>query len=268
MHALNSDIEGERLGSAQAQRSPEQVREHLFRHGSFRGTVAAGAWPEHEGGVLRPDVRLRWRFEYYLLALGEVSVSELRSWVADEATRDLGRDAAQPVMALWDRYWQLRTHDFEAVLDAHDRSTWDRAFAEQQAVRRQILGAEWAQAFFAGEHAALMQFVAQIDGTLAVPVDPDGPVAQGEPGCSEAERWQIRSALYGEPAAQRLQQADAQWAAWEQRLEQAQQHSLRIRMDLQLTLEQREHALDRYLHRHFESVDERRRVRALLNLPH
>ncbi|MCH2240564.1 MAG: hypothetical protein MK041_01230, partial [Aquabacterium sp.] len=74
-----------------------------------------------------------------------------------------------------------------------------------------------------------------------------------------------RVARYGEAAAQRLEQADAEWADWERRLQAGSTEWTRLKQSPELSDAQRRELMDRYIAANFQP-DEHRRVRALLDL--
>ncbi|MFT3858901.1 MAG: hypothetical protein QM742_15845 [Aquabacterium sp.] len=123
--------------------TPEQVRSRLFEQGSLSGTVPPGSWCVQEG-ALSPCAELRKRFEYYLLALGDVQIGEIRRLIAQDAARDHGEKLAADILAVWDRYDRLRTWPWQHKFEPSDRSTWEPALQEQRKVRRQVLGEAWA----------------------------------------------------------------------------------------------------------------------------
>lgn len=251
--------------TASATRPAAAVREHLFTRGSFAGTQLDGDWSIGPDGKPQPSIQLRRRFENYLLAQGEASLPEIRSLVEDDARRAHGDVSAAAVLVVWDKYMQLRQHDFRHRFDQSDRSTWRPFFDELKAARRHILGRDWAQAFFAAEEAEFEQFVAQLESGQAPPPDPGAPVPQMGPGKDAATVRAERVARYGEAAAQRLEQADAEWADWERRLQAARAEWARLKQSPELSEPQRREAMDRHIDGQFQP-DEQRRVRALLDL--
>lgn len=244
--------------------SAEQVRQRLFRQGSLAGTEAAGDWCVSQS-QLQPCAGLHHRFEYYILGLGEVTADELRVLVADEAQRAHGPVLAGQIVALWDRYWQLRGHAWRHRFDQNDRSTWLPVFEERRLVRRQILGAEWAAAFYADEETRFQAHYAQLESGLPPPPDPGEPVPQMAPGKDPAAVHAERVARYGEAAAQRLAKADDEWADWQRRLAAARQEWQHLQAAAHLSDAQRRQEMARYVDQHFKS-DEHLRVQALLKL--
>lgn len=127
--------------------TPDQIRGRLFEQGAISGTEPAGDWCVHDG-QLRACPALRKRFDYYILALGEADAQHIRTLTADEARKAHGELLAAQIMAVWDRYWRLRN---DAAATAPASSASEAAMSAAQAPRRlrqQILGEDWARAFY------------------------------------------------------------------------------------------------------------------------
>jgi lipase chaperone LimK len=244
--------------------SAEQVRVKLFKEGSFQGTEPSGNWCVATG-KLTACPELRKRFEYYILGLGEVTIADVRVLVDDEARRAHGDALANAIMGIWDKYWQLRTYTPRNAFVQSDQSTWRPAFEEQRMVRRQVLGDDWAMAFYADEEAKFKQFVAQIESGQPPAPDPGEPVPQMAPGKDPAAVHAERVARYGQAAADRLAKADEEWADWERRLAGARSEWERLKTSPQLSDLQRQQDMEAYIRGNFKP-DEHLRVRALLQL--
>lgn len=244
--------------------TPEQVRTRLFKEGSFAGTEPAGDWCVN-AGQLKPCAELRKRFEYYILGLGEVAIGDIRTLVADEAGKANGEAMAKQIMAIWDKYWQLRNHPYRNKFDQSDRSTWMPVFEEQKAIRRELLGAEWAKAFFEQDEATFKQYYAQLESGQPPPPDPGEPVPQMAPGKDPAAVRAERVARYGEAAADRLAKADEEWADWEHRLAGARAEWDKLKAAPNLSEAQRKQDMQAYINANFKP-DEHLRVQALLHL--
>lgn len=245
-------------------RTPDEVRRRLFKEGSFAGTEAAGSWCVTDK-KLKPCGELRSRFEYYVLGLGEVTIEEIRGLIQDEAQRANGPQLAGEIMAVWDKYWQVRTYDWRNKFVQSDRATWMPVFEEQRSVRRQVLGAPWAEAFFKDDEKHFQDYYAQLESGQAPPPDPGEPVPQMAPGKDPAAVRAERVARYGEAAADRLAKADEEWAQWEARLGGAQREWERLQKAANLSDAQRKAEIVSYVKSNF-SPDEQMRVQALLRI--
>ncbi|MDI1260674.1 lipase secretion chaperone [Aquabacterium sp.] len=245
-------------------RSPDEVRKRLFKDGSFAGTEAAGNWCIADK-KLKPCGELRSRFEYYVLGLGEVTIEEIRGLIQDEAQRENGAQLAGEIMAIWDKYWQVRTYEWRNKFVQSDRATWMPVFEEQRSVRRQVLGAPWAEAFFKDDEKHFENYYAQLESGQAPPPDPGEPVPQMAPGKDPTAVHAERVARYGEAAADRLAKADEEWAQWEARLSGAQREWERLQKASNLSDAQRKAEIVSYVKSNF-TPDEQLRVQALLRI--
>lgn len=246
-------------------RSADAVRNRLFKEGSFAGTRPPSEWCVSTDLQLKACEDLRGLFEYYILGLGEVTIQEIRLLIDDEARRAYGDKLAAEIMAIFDKYWQIRTYDWKNKFIQGDRSTWLPVFEEQKTVRRQILGAEWAEAFFADDEKHFKEYYAQLESGLPPPPHPGEPVPQMEPGKDPAAVRAERVARYGEEAATRLDAVDAQWADWDRRLAAARTEWTRLQGQNNLSDTQKQDEMQRYVNTHFQDKDQLR-VRALLKL--
>jgi len=244
--------------------SAEQVRTRLFRDGSLAGTEAAGDWCVTEG-KLKPCLGLRQRFEYYILGIGEVTIDDLKVLVTDDATRAHGPELATQIVSIWNKYWQLRNHTYRNQFVQNDRSTWMPLFEEQRLVRRQVLGADWAEAFYAADDKHFREYYAQLESGQPPPPDPGEAVPQMGPGKDPAAVRAERVARYGEAAAARLDKADEEWADWQRRLAAARVEWDRLKAAGNLSDAQRRQEMNTYIKANFKP-DEYLRVEALLHL--
>lgn len=264
MISAGGDTPADQAAATAKTMTPEQVRTRLFKDGSFAGTEPAGDWCV-AAGKLKACPDLRKRFEYYILGLGEVQIGDIRTLVADEAQKAQGEALAKDIMAVWDKYWQLRTYAWRNKFDQSDRATWMPVFEEQHMVRRQILGDDWAKAFFDQEEQNFKQYYAQLESGQPPPPDPGEPVPQMAPGKDPAAVRAERVARYGEAAADRLSKADEEWADWERRLAGARSEWSRLQNAANLSDTQRKQEIQAYINSNFKP-DEHLRVQALLHL--
>lgn len=240
---------------AAALMTPDQVRTRLYQQGSFQGTEPSGEWCVTDAKMLKPCNGLRGRFEYFVLGVGEVSIAEIRGLIQDEARLAHGDKLAAEIIDIFDKYWQIRTHDWKNNFVQTDRSTWMPVFEEQKSVRRQILGMAWAEAFFADDEKHFLEYFAQLESGQPPPPDPGEPVPQMEPGKDPAAVRAERVSRYGEEAADRLAEVDAQWAAWDRRLAAARAEWDRLQAAPNLSDSQKKDEMDRYVNDNFQGKD-------------
>lgn len=246
-------------------RSLSSIRATVMGDALLSQTQIAGDWAVDANGVLRPDLALRKRFEHYMLALGHVTPAEIRLLIEDEARKAHGEKTAADIIGVYDKYMAVRSQQPRHRLVLNERDTWEPAFQEQKAIRRQLMGVPWAEAFFKAEEDEFVRFSAQADGQSGPDkADLNMPVPQMGPGKDAHAVHAERVALYGEAAAQRLAQADVEWADWERRLAAAKAQWQYLQSSAELSDVQRQQGLDQYIDSHFPP-DERMRVRGLIN---
>jgi lipase chaperone LimK len=247
----------------------------VFESGSLRGSDLDGDWGEWVADAagaqqLQPSLSLRRRFDYLLTALGEVTAPDLRQWMAQEIGTELGSAAAQQVLAVWDRYVALQQASFKSQVNPNDAATWQPSLAERAAVRRQILGEEWAKAFYADEERDFVAFTGQLSTQRAAgtAVPGDAQMALLMPAAPTADAAQLqaqRVQQLGVEGAERLRGEEAQWADWERRLAAARMRLQEIAAAPELSALQRAQAQAAYLAQNFAGA-ELVRVRALLGV--
>jgi lipase chaperone LimK len=240
----------------------------VWESGSLRGSDLDGDAAGNK--QLQPSLSLRRRFDYLLTALGEVTPPDLRQWMEQEVGIELGSGAARQVLAVWDRYVTLQQTSFKTQVNPNDAATWQSSLGERASVRRQILGEDWAKAFYADEEHAFVAFTEQLSaqraGGAAAPVD--AKMALLMPVSSAVDSEQLlaqRVQQLGAEGAERLRLEEAQWADWERRLAAARLRLREMAAAPELSALQREQAQAAYLAENF-SGSELVRVRALLGV--
>ena len=236
-------------------RSAEEVRALLFKKGTLQGTEAAGEWCVTASHQLQPCQGLRSRFEYYLLGLGQVSIDDIRLLIKDDARHLHGDKLADEIMALFDKYWKIRTYEWTNHFTQSDRGSWMPVFEEQKSVRRQILGRPWAEAFFGEDEKHFQASFAQLESGQPVAADPGEPVPQMAPGKDPAAVRAERVTRYGEEAADRLSKVDAEWAEWDRRVNAARAELSRLQASTNLSEKQRKDEMSNYIAANFQGTE-------------
>jgi lipase chaperone LimK len=215
---------------------------------SLANTQLDGDWSIGPNGQPQPSLALRRRLDYFLLLQGEVAISTLTAQIRQQVQAAHGAAAAQQIIAVWDNYLRLQKHNWATQANPQRRDTWGPALAERTAVRRELLGIAWAEAFYADEENALRQMIAQANSGLPVTAakQASDPIALPD-------------------AAERIAVHETQWQAWEQRLATARSHIAQLRSAPELSAPQRSAAITAYIHQQF-SGGELLRAKALLNL--
>lgn len=271
--------------AAEAEQAVLRVQAALSQ-GSLQGTVVDGSWGVFRGGQLQPSFTLRQRFDYLLTLRGEVSSGELRHWLAQQARLDIASSASVPeiaaehlrqVLVLWDNYHALLAHPsaVTATPDLSDAQSLARTLAARQVQRQQLLGPQWATAFYAEEDAALQDFAqrrqlanAQPGAAQAVRPSPQTSalLVPGAAALTPAQQQDLqaqRSAAFGAEATQRLAEEDALRLDWEQRLGAARNQVQALQHAPELSAPQRLAAQESVLAQRFGG-SELLRARALL----
>jgi lipase chaperone LimK len=215
---------------------------------SLANTQPDGDWSIGPNGQPQPSIALRRRFDYFLLLQGEQDLSTLAAQMRQQIQAAHGAAAAQTIMGLWVSYLQLQQHNWTTQVNMQRSETWAPALAERSAVRRQLLGSAWAEAFYGDEERALRQTIAQANSGLPItpPTQPSDPIALPN-------------------AAERLAEHQAQWQQWEQRINAARSRVQQLRSAPELSEPQRNEAITAYLSQQFSGT-ELVRAKALLGL--
>jgi hypothetical protein len=131
------------------------------------------AWSVIQGQLV-PGRALRERFDSYLPLGRGVTMVEVRATLDRDAQADLGPVLSPQVLAVWDRYARLQTYEWRAPFNSSDPKGWQATLNEQHQMRRQLLGAEWAEAFFEEDEAALQRRMASVTLAASRPRPVDG----------------------------------------------------------------------------------------------
>lgn len=214
---------------------------------SLKGTEVDGAITIRDGRII-PDLALRRLYDYFLSALGEKSLADIRIWLAAYLREQHGSAITTEALDLFDRYvttLQAIQNGVSSNLDPRSRQV------QLTELRQRLLGAELAEAFFGAEaryldytldrldlmrdssltseeRAKRLETLAQAlpeserpehnDSTLGMLVDEQTQQLDAL-NVSEAERFAEREALVGEAAAQRLAELDTTRAQWQARID-------------------------------------------------
>jgi lipase chaperone LimK len=214
---------------------------------SLQDTEADGSWRADARGNLVVDRAVRRRFDYWLSTVGELTPEAIGTQVLAAARRELPSAAAGQLQTLWSHYVDLQRHAWQRAAQPGDPATWRAALEERQSVRRQLLGRDAAEAFYADEEQALWADILAWESGKARPVA-EVPTVPEHP-----------------QAAQRVAEVQAQWAQWDRRVDEARGEVARLRGARELSDPQREQAVQAWLAQRFNG-SEQMRVRALLGL--
>jgi lipase chaperone LimK len=216
---------------------------------SLAGTQPDGDWAVDAQGQFKANRALRQRFDYYLSLIGEMPLADIHALVLQAAKQNLKEPALGQVMALWGRYVQLQQHAWKHAVDLRQSVSWSAALSERQIVRRQMLGADVAQAFYADEERELQEMVARLNSGQR------SAISSPEPA---------QSALHPQ-ASQREAEVQAQWQQWDQRIAAARQKIQAITQAPELSALQRQQSIEQYISSQFQGA-ELVRARSLLGV--
>lgn len=198
------------------------------------------------GGQLVPGHALRDRFDSYLPLGRGVTMVEVRAALALDAQADLGPVLSPQVLVVWDRYARLQTYEWRVPFNSADSATWQATLNEQHQVRRQLLGVDWAEAFFAEDEAAMQRRIAR--ATIA----------------SKSSASEVDEAMAQAPPA--AGGGAGVVPDWRQRAEEARREWARLVQDASLDEGQRLLRMKHYLQLKF-SDEETDRIETELSLP-
>lgn len=286
------------LGATPAPAGPDTSRAEppLARPRSLRGTRTDGGLAL-EAGHFRPTSDARRLFDYFLTASGEESPEALRARIVAEIARRLPPEAAAEATAVLDRYLAYRDR-VRNLAEHGDGDDLERRLATLVEIRREMLGVETADAFFADEEAQARTLLEtrriagdptltpeerarRLDAAWAA-LDADLPPETREaratarlagmlPRLEEELRASgagpdavqaLRERLAGPDAAARLADLDRRRAEWTGRVEAFRAARARLADDPSLPPDERTAATERLLEESFTPA-ERLRVQAL-----
>lgn len=126
----------------------------LGRPKSLRGTRTDGGLAVGPDGRFVPTIDARRLFDYFLTASGELPDADLAARVRQEIARRLAADPAREATALFERYLAYRERVRAlATAEVPDADDLETRLATLIALRREMLGPQAADAFFADEEA-------------------------------------------------------------------------------------------------------------------
>ena len=258
---------------------------------SLEGTSVPGGWAETDSnGSLVPTPQLRQLFEYYLAALGEETLPQLVARI-EQALARLQEPARSEALAILGNYldYKLAVGELETGYGnagASGPEELQQQMAEIRALRRAWMDARTAEAFFASDEALdrfqVEQLRIRADDSLS-DNEREQALARAERALPEPIRearretrkftdyhrarseladdpealsaW--REAHFGEQAARRLEQAEAEQQAWDNKW-QAYSEELAEIESLGVAGPEREAAIDALRDHYFEGAEKLR----------
>lgn len=246
---------------------------------SLRDTELDGALRMDAQGRLLQDRELRRLFDHLLAGMGELSLDALRARLRGHAMGIGGEALAEQAMAAFEQYLDYLRRESELALPFGADLT--ARLEALMALRRDAFGDELAEALFGEEERYALDALARLEGDEGLADAPESERWQSERSeatehllalqqseqfeqldLSPQQRFEERSALYGEDAAARLAALDAERAEWQQRLDEWQALRDAILNNAALDAATRERELQALRERLFDEA-EQRRVQAL-----
>ncbi|MCC6592499.1 MAG: hypothetical protein IT479_04425 [Xanthomonadales bacterium] len=257
---------------------------------SLQGSEGDGGVTLDADGRLLPDLALRRLFDHYLSSIGELDIEQIRALLAARLDAITSAEGKRQALETFERYLRY-LREIDAVSAQLSALPLRERLQRLTDLRRQLLGTDMAQAFFADEEAYQRYTLDRQDLAADTQLDASAraererellerlPPTVREPLQAQQrvetdladanaiddlagdadERSRLRRERFGEEAAARMELLDRERAAWDARI--AAYLSERERLQ-SLEAHTRRRALDEYLTRHF-SETEQRRIRSL-----
>lgn len=252
---------------------------------SLRGTEIDGEVTLDANGSVLLDIGLRRLFDYFLSLVGERDIVQIRAMLKDHLLGKYSPANTNSVLLYFDRYTDylnaLTDLQIGKIAKPEDR------LQKVSGLRKKILGAEMALAFFAEEEALAAltlkrmaiaedknwsadekaRLLAELDanqnysarteaGTAALITEQTRQLDALK--LSDAERAAEREALWGKEAAGRLATLDRERAQWDSRVEQYLLERTRIDANRGLSAAARAQAIADLRARQFNDAEQRR----------
>lgn len=255
---------------------------------SLRDSAPDGAVTLDAQGRVRPSMELRRLFDYFLSAIGELDLAAIRALLLAHVRSLHGDAIASDAAALFDRY--VAFQQAQAAADVPTGQSQRDRLAQLKELRRRLLDADMAEAFFGAEEryteytlarreiatdsalddATRRRRIDELEAQLA----PEQRAQMREANTPElvaeqnrqfetlaldaATRQSEREALFGAEAADRLAQLDAERVAWDARVASYRQARDALRADTGLDPVARDRAITQLRARSFDEAEHQR----------
>ncbi len=199
---------------------------------SYQGSQPDGAIHLDPNGNVIVDKDLKRLFDYYLSAIGELPLDQMRKYLQQFAGKQLNLDQLQQLLSYFDQYHNyLNKADIFVQSIGSDFNLQEKMELLSQ-FRTDNLGLEMAEAFFADEQEYI-EFVmteknsdewtqqqqdwlqAENQATQFQDVVIENREFSNSENINSTEVYQYRVDKYGQEAADRLNQLDQQRAQWQ-----------------------------------------------------
>lgn len=126
---------------------------------SNAGSTLPGSWGVFKQGSLQPHSGLKERFDHFLDADGDASLTDMRLSIKTQAIQDLGHEGGQAVLGLWDVYVDfLVREELAQNTAASGADAPEKWMAMRQEFLKQAKGQmqpDWYVVLFAEEQAQI-----------------------------------------------------------------------------------------------------------------
>ena len=250
----------------------DEVSHWVAEKSVVRGTTPDGDWGLDAAGRVIPSRALRYRFDYYLLLLGQIPLPMITLQLESLAKKELSASNVAIVMDIWRRYLEVQntglneeratiqrnifTPDPDAKSRMKNLEVLQTLFADQSARRHRIMGSDWAAAFFDADDEQIASMLKRAYDRLVTGKEPEP-----EPDSSVVDPSTldpVRAEAYKKVLATRAQ--------WEKMLAETRTQLDVITKDTGLSEAQRKLAIDEILTKRYPDALDRERVRGLLYL--
>ncbi|MGE4070224.1 MAG: lipase secretion chaperone [Lysobacterales bacterium] len=257
---------------------------------SLMDTDIDGAVELDANGQLIPSLSLRRLFDQVLSSVGELSIAQIRQLLANRLDHLTTPEGKRQALAAFERYLRY-LQSVDAAASRLNELPFRERLAALSELRRQHLGSDMAEAFFADEEAYQRYTLDRRDLAEQTGLTPEEraararellqalPESSREPYVQQLqtdadmadaeaietlssnpdERYRQRRERFGEEAAARMELLDRERQAWDQRVAAYQRERARWQS---AEAAARDAALSAYLAAHFSEA-EQRRIRSL-----
>jgi lipase chaperone LimK len=199
---------------------------------SYQGTHPDGDIHVDVNGNIIVDKDLKLLFDYYLTAIGELPLDQMRKYLLQYASNQLNPDQLEQLLRYFDLYKDYLINAESFALDLDTDLTMLEKMNWLSEYRFKILGQEMAEAFFADEQGYIEFLLAEKDSddwseqqqqwiqaenqaTEFQDIVIENREFAADVNLTSDQIYQYRVDKYGHQAADRLGQLDQQRAEWQ-----------------------------------------------------
>ncbi len=204
-----------------------------------------GSWGLNSAGQLQPSLKLRKRFDHLLNRLGDQNLLQLRASLQQQLETEAAPEAAAQILGVWDHYLRLQLWPWKTEVALDQPETWRKALSERSRIRRDLLGAAMAEAFYGPEERELRHWIEARATAASSPLPIEAPMALSDPASREAA-------------------LSEEWQRWERRLEASRRTLEQVQQEPDLTPQRRREAVQRHFAEAYQG-SERQRAEAMLS---